>query len=66
MLVSAKHQQESAIGIYIYIYIYIYIPSLLNLPPIPPHPTPLGCYRAPVRIPWVTQQIPIGYLFYIW
>ena len=46
---------------------YIYIPSLLNLPPIPPpHPTPLGCYRAPVWVPWVTQQIPIGYLFYIW
>ena len=34
------------------------------------HPTPLRCYRAPVWIPWVIQwiiqQIPIGYLFYIW
>ena len=23
-------------------------------------------YRAPVWVPWVIQQIPIGYLFYIW
>ena len=31
-----------------------------------PHPTPPGCYRAPVWVPWVIQQIPIGYLFYMW
>ena len=45
-----------------------YVPSLLNFPPIslPIHPTPLGCYRARVWVPWVIQQIPIGYLFYIW
>ena len=49
--------------VYIYIYIYIYILSLLNLPP---HPTPLGWYRAPVWVSWAIQQIPIGYLFYIW
>ena len=24
-----------------------------------------GCYRALVWVPWVIQQIPIGYLFYI-
>ena len=27
----------------------------------PPHPTPLGCYRAPAWVPWVIQQIPIGF-----
>ena len=42
---------------------YIYIPSLLNLPP---HPILLGWYRAPVWVSWAIQQIPIGYLFYIW
>ena len=25
-----------------------------------------GCHSTPVWIPWVTWQIPIGYLFYIW
>ena len=37
-------------------------PSWVSLPP-PAHPHPLGYYRAPVWVPWVTQQIPIGYLF---
>ena len=41
---------------------YTYIPSLLNLPP---HPTCLGWYRAPVWISWDLQQIPVGYLLYI-
>ena len=41
---------------------YTYVPSFLNLPP---HPTPLGWYRAPVWIPWDIQQIPIACLFYI-
>ena len=50
---------------------YTHVPSLPNLPPklpshLPPHPTLLGCHRAPVCVSWVTQQIPIGYLFYIW
>ena len=40
-----------------------YVPSLLNLPP---HPTSLSWYRAPVWVLWDIQQIPIGYLFYIW
>ena len=31
-----------------------------------PHPIPLGWYRAPVWVSWAIQQIPIGYLFYIW
>ena len=29
---------------------------------LPPHPTPLGCYRALVWVPWNIQQIPTGYL----
>ena len=40
----------------------IYVPpSWVSLPP-PAHPHPLGYYRAPVWVPWVTQQIPTGYL----
>ena len=38
---------------------------LLPLEPpshLPPHPTPLGCYRALVWVPWNIQQIPTGYL----
>ena len=31
-----------------------------------PHPTLLAGLRAPVWVPWVTQQIPAGYLFYMW
>ena len=42
---------------------YTYIPSLLNLSP---HSTPLGWYRTPVWVSWAIQQIPVGYLFYIW
>ena len=42
MLASAIHQHESAIGIHIY-------PLLLEPPShLPPHPTCLGCLRAPV------------------
>ena len=55
MLVSTKHQHEFA-----------QVPSTWTSP----IPTPLGCYRAPLWIPWViqwiTQQIPIGYPFYVW
>ena len=36
---------------------YTYVPSFLNIPP-----TPLGCYRSQVWVPWVIQQIPIGCL----
>ena len=49
VLVSAKHQHESAMGI------RTSPPSGTHLPP---HPTALGCHRAP-------QQIPTGSLFYI-
>ena len=45
---------------------YTHGPSLLNLLHLPRHHTLLCCYRAPVWAPWVMQQIPTGYLFYIW
>ena len=46
---------------------YAYIPSLFEPPShLPPHPTPLGWYRAPVWVSWAIQQIPISYLFYTW
>ena len=49
LLVSAKHQHASAIGIHM---------SPPSKPPsyLPPHSTPLDCYRVPVWVPWVTQQ----------
>ena len=47
-----------------------YDPSFLNLPPtshpFPPHPTPLGCHRAPVWASCIIQQISTGYLLYMW
>ena len=42
---------------------YTSVPSVLSLAH---HPTPLGCYRAPVWVSRVTRQIPIGCLFYVW
>ena len=59
VLVSANHQHESATGTCMSPLCWI------SLPP-PPLPSPLGCYRAGVWVPWVKQQIPVGYLFYIW
>ena len=41
---------------------YTHVPSF----PSPSPSNPSACHRAPVWIPWVIQQIPIGYLFYIW
>ena len=36
-----------------------------SLPSHIPHcPTPLGCHRALVWVPWIIQQIPIGYFTY--
>ena len=55
VLVSAKNQHGSAIGL------HMSLPSWTSLPP----PTPLGCYRALGWVPWVIQQIPISYLFCI-
>ena len=41
---------------------YTHAPSILNLPATShPHPTPPGCHRALVWVPWVIQQIPTGY-----
>ena len=40
---------------------FTHVPSYL-----PPHPTPVGCYQAPVWVPWVIKQIPFGCLFYLW
>ena len=54
---SVIHQQESATGTPMSL---PYWTSLL--PPSPSNPSAFG--RAPVWVPWVLQQIPIGYLFY--
>ena len=40
-----------------------YVSSLLNPSPIP-HPTPLGCHRAPGGAPCVIQQLPSSYVLY--
>ena len=58
-LFSVKPQHESAIGIHM-------SPPFWNSLYLPPQPSPLGWQRAPVWVPWVTQQIPIGCLCYIW
>jgi len=59
LLFSVKPQHESAIGI---------IYPLPFEPPshLPPQPTPLGWYRAPVWVSWDIQQIPIGYFRPFW
>ena len=43
----------------------VYICSLPFEPPchLPPQPTPLGWYRAPVWVSWATQQIPLAVYF---
>ena len=38
----------------------------IHVPKLPPASHPSACHRAPVWVPWVIQQIPIGYLFYTW
>ena len=50
---------ESGIGIHI-------SPPFWTSSQLPPHPTLLGWYRAPVWVSWAMQQVPVGYLFYIW
>ena len=40
-------------------------PSFLNLPS-PPHPTAVGCHRAPGGAPCVIHQLPTSYRSYIW
>ena len=55
-LISVIHQHELTLGVHL----SPPLESPLHLPPIP---ILLGYYRAPVWVPWVIQQIPIGYLF---
>ena len=46
---------------------HTYVPSLLETPSHhPPSPTPLDCHRAPIWASCDLQQIPTGYLFYVW
>ena len=58
VLFPVKPQDESATGVQ---------NALPFVPPsrLPPHPTPLGWYRAPVWVSWARQRIPIGYTFLI-
>ena len=45
---------------------YMHIPSLLSLPPTPPHLTPLGHHTAPSWAPWFIEQLPTSSLFHTW
>ena len=56
MFVSVRRQHESVIGTHMSLPSWIYLP---------PHPTPLGCHRVLVWVPWVIQLIPPGFLFHI-
>ena len=56
VLVSAIKQHESAISIHI---------SLSLQPPYHSPSNPLGCHRVQSWAPWVIQQLPFSYLFYI-
>ena len=56
---SVIHQQESPKG-------SPKSPRSWNFVPSPPHPTLPAGRGAPVRVPWVIQLIPAGYLFYMW
>ena len=57
--VFRQNQHESAIGTHMSSTSWTSFPS-------PSSSHPVGCYRAPVWVPWVIQQIPIGCVFYIW
>ena len=56
VLISAIQQFESAI---------YPPPSWTSLSP-PPHPTSVGCHRAPRWAPWAIHKLSTSYLFYIW
>ena len=58
-LISATHQHEVAIDVHT-------SPPSWTPSHLPSFPTPLGCYRALVWVPWVLEQISIGYLFHTW
>ena len=51
--VSTTHQHESATGVG-------RSPPSWTCLQLPPLPTPLGCQRAPVWVPWVIQRVPTG------
>ena len=51
---SAIQHYESAISI------RIFSPSWASLPPPQPHPTPLGCHRAPRWVPVSTSKFPLA------
>ena len=53
-LISVVHQHKLATGV------HISPPSWTLLPPVP---TPLGCYRAPVWVPWVMHRFPLAVYF---
>ena len=55
-LISVINQHEWTKGV------HMSPTSWVSLPP-PTHSQPLDYYRAPVWVPWVVQQIPIGSLF---
>ena len=45
---------------------YTHVLSLPNLFPSSSLSHLSACQSTPVCVPWVTEQIPFGYLFYIW
>ena len=55
-LISVMYQHELTI-------VYICALPLESPSQLPPMPTPLGYYRAPVWVPWAIQQILIGCMF---
>ena len=57
-VVSAIHQDESALSIHI-------PPGWWDFLP-PPHLTPLGCHTAPGWAPGIIEQFPASYLLYAW
>ena len=57
-VVSAIHQDESALSIHI-------PPGWWDFLP-PPHLTPLGCHTAPGWAPCIIEQFPASYLLYAW
>ena len=58
MLFSAIHQHEPALSVHVSPLSWTSLP-----PPAPFHP--VGCYRAPVWVPHVMQQIPVVCVFCI-
>ena len=57
LLISTKHQHESATGI------HMSLPSWILPPHLPTHPTSLSYHRSLSWAPCIIQQIPTCYLF---